>query len=135
MSGVWEYFAKLPENDQVGKSNICLKDIQRKEGQTISMKTHLKRAHSIDIESSKKAKDASSAEAGANVQTKLTSFTSRLLHHDSPKAKRIEYKLAKCICRDLQPISVVEDKGFQELIAETTDGKYVMPNRKKNFNK
>lgn len=35
---------------------------------------------------------------------------------------------------DLQPISIVEDIGFSELLAETTDKRYVIPSRKKFTN-
>ncbi|KAK3863764.1 hypothetical protein Pcinc_030486 [Petrolisthes cinctipes] len=48
---------------------------------------------------------------------------------ESPKAKAITSKLLKMITLDLQPVSIVEDPGFKELVREL-DHKYEIPSRR-----
>ncbi|KAK3870849.1 hypothetical protein Pcinc_023961 [Petrolisthes cinctipes] len=48
---------------------------------------------------------------------------------ESPKAKAITSKLLKIITLDLQPVSIVEDPGFKELVREL-DHKYEIPSRR-----
>jgi hypothetical protein len=48
---------------------------------------------------------------------------------DHPKQKLITDKITRMICRDIQPFSVLEDKGFRDVI-KTAEPRYVMPSRK-----
>ena len=50
------------------------------------------------------------------------------LEKTSPKAKKLEYRVAKSFLLDLQPLSVVEDEGFKELLAEA-EPRYSVPCR------
>ena len=47
----------------------------------------------------------------------------------SQKRDHLNTLVIKHICQDLQPISVVEQKGFQNLV-KRLDSKYLLPNRK-----
>lgn len=135
MSLVWQYFSKVPSTGKA-KCGICEVQLVRTDGQTSSLKRHLKRFHSIDLEELEKTqrkKSKSEEDSSSHSQPKLSSFLAsrQALDPSSPKAKRITYKIAKIIFLDLQPLSVVEDIGFSELIAETTDRRFSMPSRKK----
>ena len=48
---------------------------------------------------------------------------------DSSKRNQIDEALIKMIATDLQPISIVEDKGFQTFV-HTLDGRYEIPSRR-----
>ena len=48
---------------------------------------------------------------------------------DSPRCKKLDTSLVDMIATDIQPMSVVEDKGFQEFV-NALDPRYVLPSRR-----
>lgn len=49
---------------------------------------------------------------------------------DSPRAATLPRSLGEMIAKDLQPLSLVEDQGFQGFV-RALDPKYKLPGRKK----
>jgi hypothetical protein len=94
----------------------------------------IKHAQEYDIckkdmkESEEKRKCLSTSSA-----TQLTLFQTTSKHQqyskDSARRKKIDQLLVSMIATDLQPISIVEDKGFKNLIS-TPDSRYESPSRR-----
>lgn len=53
---------------------------------------------------------------------------------DHPKQVAITHKIAKMVCHDLQPLDIVTDKGFRDLV-HVAEPRYVFPSRKSLTNK
>lgn len=58
----------------------------------------------------------------------------RKFQHNDYRAKQIDELIAKMICIDFQPISLVDNKGFQELLNHL-EPRYTIPSRKTFANK
>ena len=126
MSGVWDYCQKLTKDE--ARCNQCQTTLKCKDASTTGLKRHLQRWHGIDCSQERKKKKESCS--NNQVQPTIQSFLGSKRNYDkqSPKAQRLNYKLAKMIFLDLQPLSVVEDSGFIELMREA-DPRYEIPSR------
>lgn len=117
-SGVWQYFTKLNGEDKA-ECAVCKKTFGYKGGSTSSMNKHLKNAHpTLDRQySSAKIDDVENSNSVSSDvlptpkkrQCNISSFVIRPL--DAMKKKKIDEKVLEMIINDLQPISIVEDKG------------------------
>ena len=128
-SKVWQYFSRKG-NEQV-KCGVCEELLSYKGSSTSSMKRHLERKHTITVDSSSNKKlKLDDEKLEAIQQPKINTYIASLQKFDknSPKAKKLEYKIAKTMFLDLQPLSIVEDTGFQELMSEA-EGRFVLPSR------
>jgi hypothetical protein len=100
-----------------------------KDGCTSSLTKHLKNVHNKHPPQARKKKCSVDDDDGL-VRPKTKRFIGKQAKLSTEKTDIITYKLAKTIFLDLQPLSVVEDQGFRELIQETSDGRYTIPSRK-----
>lgn len=58
-----------------------------------------------------------------------TGSSSKWVSDDHPKQQLITDKIARMICTDMQPYSIVEDSGFREVI-KAAEPRYILPSRK-----
>ena len=72
---------------------------------------------------------ASSSTGSRQVTLQQFSHLTQPFNNDHPKQQSMTKKLAKMICCDLQPLSVVENEGFRELL-RVAEPRYVIPSRK-----
>lgn len=91
---------------------------------------HLKQLREMEIGPAKRRCQAA-VDQKPLVQAKfpLESAGTKWTSECNPKQTLITQKIAQMICIDMQPYSIVEDKGFRELI-KAAEPRYVMPSRK-----
>lgn len=135
-SGVWRYFYfhKTIKDKTVCVHNGCHSMLAYKTGNTSNMTKHLKIKHDIAIESSKYEKEMSK-KRGIQVrqdesQESVLDFWSKhkKLDSKSPRARDISEKIMMMVAKDMQPLSIVEDRGFKDLV-QTLEPRFVMPCR------
>lgn len=107
-------------------------------GDTINLITHLKTNHPVEYREfdharsdEKKAKSSVASSTTESRQLTLQQFSQSVqpFSTDHPKQQPMTKKIAKMICCDLQPLSVVENTGFRELL-RVAEPRYVIPSRK-----
>ncbi|KAM9809120.1 zinc finger BED domain-containing protein 4-like [Syngnathus typhle] len=132
---VWGYYSLLNNNE--AKCEICHKTIKYC-GNTTNLTKHLSKIHS-EVHKELQLKRAAATENPAATPTPRPRYQSTLeaafqkgktYPDDSPRAGNITDLIAKMICLDLQPISIVEDRGFNALM-KYVDPSFKMPSRKK----
>ncbi|XP_061127704.1 zinc finger BED domain-containing protein 4-like [Syngnathus typhle] len=105
---------------------------------TTNLTKHLSKIHS-EVHKELQLKRAAATENPAATPTPRPRYQSTLeaafqkgktYPDDSPRAGNITDLIAKMICLDLQPISIVEDRGFNALM-KYVDPSFKMPSRKK----
>lgn len=155
-SHVWQYFHK--EDDGVHyKCTKCLKKL-KKCGNTTNLSEHLIRKHGIrntevandnpDDPGVPGLSSQSAVPSGSHMtpqslvrhpptQSYFVTTTSRQRDLTSKEKEELDLALVKMICLDFQPLSVVENKGFQEytrklqeMVLKTENIPYKLPNRK-----
>lgn len=85
--------------------------------------------HARSEEKKAKLSVASSSTESRQVTLQQFSQLTQPFSQDHPKQQSMTKKLAKMICCDLQPLSVVENEGFRELL-RVAEPRYVIPSRK-----
>lgn len=130
-SGVWQYYHKIGGNEDQVQCSQCELKLVYKQGSTSSMKRHMQRRHDITVEPNAKWSKKKTETQDQQAQPKLGAFLASKSHlnNDSPKARKLNLKIAKMIYLDFQPYSVVEDEGFRETMKEA-EPRYVIPTRK-----
>jgi hypothetical protein len=123
-SPVWEFFSRIDAEDKV-LCGLCQSKLGGAQGNTSTMRKHLKRIHDIDLESSKNSKKLDTH------QPKLSEFMKMhsKLDPSSPKAIKLTANLSKMLYIDMQPFSFVEDEGFKETMA-VAEPRFVIPTRR-----
>jgi ATPase subunit of ABC transporter with duplicated ATPase domains len=105
---------------------------------TTNLISHLKTNHLVEYREvdharsdEKKAKlsVASSSTESRQVTLQQFSHLTQQFSNDHPKQQSMTKKIAKMICCDLQPVSVVENSRFRELLP-VAEPRYVIPSRK-----
>lgn len=134
-SKVWLHFTKNNCEDNEGAScNKCQVIVKYKQGSTTNLHKHLKRHHSVELES-KSVHDAGSdgkkkkneGDTDKAPTTTLTSLWTKL-PNSSPRHKNISNAIAKYIALDMRPLNCVNDRGFEQLLA-TLEPRYSMESR------
>lgn len=123
-SYVWEYFIKSTSGSSVVKCKLCSKEY-KSSGNTSNLMDHLKRTHSTEIAENKDGGE----EKKQKIEQYFVSKKENFYDLNSAKCKRLNEKLAMFIALDCQPFSVVEDKGFRQLLNEL-DPRYNIPSAK-----
>ncbi|XP_017261968.1 E3 SUMO-protein ligase ZBED1-like [Kryptolebias marmoratus] len=124
-SDVWAHFAFLSKSgtQEVDKSKVVCKLCQRELkycSNTTNLRNHLTRYHADALQ---KAQPVDSK------QTQIDkSFISKL-PSSSARAQKITKSVAVFICKDLRPYSVVENKGFKNML-KILEPRYAIPTRK-----
>ena len=125
-------------------------DLAIVDGSTTSLNRHLLRYHDIDVKSESSSSSSTttgtatasnSSAATANQedkqqQPKLLEFVNkkRKLDKESNRYKECTASLVEMITYDLQPFSVVNDKGFRDY-SRCLEPRYVLPSTKTLRNK
>ena len=132
-SKVWEHFKLSGDPNEKGKAfcNICKKGFTCKSGNTSALAKHLRRTHYITIELNSGSSSTSMVDSGQISQLTLPSLIKRKTPFatSDKQAQKISLRIAMLICKDLQPIRIVEDAGFKELI-EYLEPRYAIVGRK-----
>ncbi|XP_051996488.1 E3 SUMO-protein ligase ZBED1-like [Xyrauchen texanus] len=108
-SHVWLYFSCTDSSDAM--CDVCGKTVKYS-GNTTNLAKHLRLNHKSEYD------DIMKQRSEEEVQD------------DSPRAAALTRSLGEMIVRDLQPMSVVEDEGFQAFV-KALDPRYKLPSRKK----
>ena len=110
-SPLWVYFTETPAKNEASCS-LCNESIKTS-GNTTNMSKHLKLKHAAEYDVALKGGDESSAKKPPlRKQSSLdSSFTLQ-------RTRSIDTALARMVALDLQPLSVVETKGFRDFVHE-----------------
>lgn len=130
-SEVWQHFKLHRTIKDKAFCNVCKIGITQVSSSTTNLSKHLLMKHSIKTETSSKPKKMPNDETNsAATSSTLTTLWNRKVPYprDHHKQTELTKMIAKFIYTDMQPISVVEDPGFKELMAYV-DPKYQMPSR------
>uniref|UniRef100_A0A8D8X7K5 Zinc finger BED domain-containing protein 1 n=1 Tax=Cacopsylla melanoneura TaxID=428564 RepID=A0A8D8X7K5_9HEMI len=122
-SHVWEYFRKEDDGIYV-KCKKCQKNLKRC-GNTTNLSEHLKRAHGIHNADNHNPDDPGVPGTSSQLQVTpqslvrkkdIQSFLVSCRQRDLTSKEREELDLAllKMVCQDFQPLSLVENEGFQQ---------------------
>lgn len=142
-SSVWKYYKKDDKKQKYAVCTICHKAISAEYGNTTNLKKHIQSKHKLAFvelckltasqTSSKRPRksDIAAAEApSTSKQPRLDPFLQDKKWFPSDKRQQdCNQKLARMICLDLQPISIVEDQGFRDFVSCLQPG-YNMPDRR-----
>lgn len=126
MSAVWRYFTAENNSSLTAKCNVCKANVSRGGQNKASFNTtnlirHLKR-HSEQY-----AEYCGATEAKVLKQPTLLATVSKL-SHGSEKYRGITERIAAFIALDDQPLSVVDNGGFRDLM-EYIEPRYDIPSR------
>ncbi|XP_073835857.1 E3 SUMO-protein ligase ZBED1-like [Musca autumnalis] len=114
-SAVWTYFLKARDG-KYAKCRIC-SNVYKTSGNTSNLIDHLKRAHPA-------------CRQNPIPDNTIDTYFKKSSQYDSTseRKKAIDTALISMICSDIQPFSIVEDKGFQDFV-KCLDPRYVLPSR------
>ena len=115
----WKFFEQA-QGATFALCKLCRKKISTTGGGTSNMNNHLKGQHAEEFQRAKN--DANAANRQDRQGGDGGSGGEGAINAD-------HYQIVKFIAKDMQPFSVVEDEGFQELIKYVTPS-FVMPSRK-----
>ena len=135
-SSVWTYF---DDSDGTDATCVLCKDIVKTSGNTSNAMKHLKSKHQEEYqlvhaqqEESKRLRleqRQSSAEQSKQVSLETTLERSRVYPRESTRCKKLDESLVRMLAVDLQPASIVEDRGFLTIL-HSLDPKYQPPSRR-----
>ena len=133
-SAVWDHFGFSVECDDQGKKTVdkqrtvckhCFSSFVYSSGSTSNMAGHLRRSHPTINVSGTARKDLGSSKT---IQTSIASAFQQKYPVDSDRHKLITQGIGMFIAKDMQPYSVVTDKGFR-YIMKTVEPRYSIPSR------
>ncbi|XP_076828944.1 zinc finger BED domain-containing protein 4-like [Brachyhypopomus gauderio] len=133
MSAVWSYFRLEGEKSNTAECNVCHASVSRGGSRSDKFNTtnlikHLQKHHGKEYIEFIEASNAKKKNV-SHQQTLLENIQKReKLPPESNKAKLITEKIVEFVVLDDQPLSVVENVGFQRLM-EHLEPRYVLPNR------
>ena len=139
-SSVWNFFHKEDTLDgpfTVCTIAACRTKIKQTGGNTSNMLKHLKTKHMKEYEecakeikeNEEKRRKTTTNQQPSEPTIQQTLSRSQLYSKDSIRRKNIDESLIYMIATDLQPIAIVEDKGFKNLLS-TLDSRYQPPSRR-----
>lgn len=120
-SAIWKYFVKTTSS--TAQCTTCGATLQTPTGTTTTLANHLKQ-HPAAVKEYRKI----AAGAPGKDQSTLSDFVRRAEPLSEKKTQALHNKVAAMVALDLQPYSVVEDRGFKELMAEAVPN-YRLPSR------
>lgn len=123
-SWVWNHFSLIKEDKTVAVCDICSDELKYASGSTSVLGKHLTRKHSLssatgptssnmDDESDIDIQEITTPARQATIERFLPQ---KPLDANSKKHREITELLANLVVKDLQPFSIVEDKGMRDLI-------------------
>ena len=140
-SAVWSHFGFVKQNDELDKTKVACRicfSIFKYSGNTTNLTDHLKRKHPTFAQTGERSQVKSEPSSGSslprNIQTsksseqKLQNYFAPPYTASSQRAKSITAAVAQFIVKDLRPFNIVENLGFQNMIA-VLDPRYNIPSR------
>lgn len=132
-SKVWQHYGFYKKDGKLDKSNAICKLCNaaiKYSGSTTNLITHVKRQHSLTIETdacsvSKVPRPGGSTPGEPNIST----LFGGQLASNSTRAKAITDAISYFICKGLQPYSVTENEGFQYML-RVLEPRFKIPCRK-----
>lgn len=131
-SPVWNYLDKVNSDKVVCK--LC-KESLKYGASTSNLTKHIRCKHPIEYEKMQNENSFQPSTASNKRQlpaqpTIQDTFNKKQKYNaDSARKKELDQKVMYMIVQDLQPFSVVEDKGFQALV-KCLDSRYELPSRR-----
>lgn len=113
-SPVWQYFKLSKEIKGKAFCGLCSDVLNYESGNTSSLKKHIERRHNISIKASLTATNINSNQSQLSIQDSFQ--LCKPLKINDERSQGIIRRIALMICKDLQPISILEDEGFKELV-------------------
>ncbi|CAB4011938.1 zinc finger BED domain-containing 1-like [Paramuricea clavata] len=137
-SAVWDCFRKLTDaanTTGASKCSICSENVKHGSN-TSNLFKHLKLKHQEqykEAEKKRKLDEENNAKKQSSKTKKQTTIIDTMLHgkysSTCTRRRKIDDAVLKMITSDLQPLSVVEDAGFQSLL-HLLDPRYKLPSRR-----
>ena len=128
-SGVWKYFKKDVKKQKFAECTLCRKAISAEYGNSSNLRKHIQSKHKSAFSELSKlspcvSKRKQALQDGDTAQQPSTSkyrkidsyMKERKWSSTDKRQKDYTEKLARMVCLDLQPISIVEDKGFKDFV-------------------
>lgn len=141
-SVVWEFFKIDNDNESFAKCNNCNKSVSRGGNDRNSyglnnLRKHLKTTHPAlhnDLCNKEKVKETEKQSTAVKpkqqgTQSTLESSFIKIWDINCSQSQEIIYAIAEFICTDMQPVSVVEDVGFNRLL-KRLQSKFKCPSRR-----
>ncbi|XP_061704198.1 zinc finger BED domain-containing protein 4-like [Cydia pomonella] len=140
-SNVWTFFNEMEDDKSKVKCTLCNSVLSRggtgRTGSTSALSNHLKLKHKEESEKVDKPIHSiinvgelhQPSSSRACVQQSIESSISKKWDLQDPRSQEIHNAIGEMIAVDNQPISIVEDVGFNRLII-VLKPKYPMPGRK-----
>ncbi|XP_030258004.1 zinc finger BED domain-containing protein 4-like [Sparus aurata] len=144
MSSVWSFFRVSEEDPRYAgcndsESRVMQGGVRVKSFNTTNLITHLKNKHpeaykeyeKLANANKQRKKAAANAAAAAPVGSPIEQALEKTkkFHKDHPKQKALTMAITKMIAVDDQPFSVVEERGFSEVL-EVAEPRYDKPSRR-----
>ena len=130
---IWDYFRKDDKKQKYAVCTWCKKAISAEYGNTSNLRKHIQSKHKLEFAelcklTASRPSKRSQTETTQSGETddgpssskhrKIDSFfVERKWPPTDKRQKECTQKLAQMICLDLQPISIVEDKGFKDFVS------------------
>ncbi|XP_003388406.1 PREDICTED: zinc finger BED domain-containing protein 1-like [Amphimedon queenslandica] len=133
-SSVWNHFEKADDPEYaVCLVQGCKTKIKQSCGNTSNLLKHLKTKHGKEHQEcmdEMKASTEKRRKTTVDLQPTLAQTLSSTTPYpkDSARKQKLDKAVMSMIITDLQPMSIVSDPGFQNLV-ETLDKRYVLPSR------
>jgi zinc finger BED domain-containing protein 4 len=144
---VWEFFTVCEEEPHLAVCSLCHKKISRgapskpQAYSTSSMTSHLRSKHPKEYLDGEKRKNECSnrhqfSPSTSTLPAKLKQKTLEMCFSetqpwpiDHPSAVRVHFAIGSMIAKDIQPLQMVENQGFRELL-QILEPHYQVPSRR-----
>lgn len=147
-SDIWLHFKISTSDKSKAICNYCKKEISRggktsRDFNTSNLRNHFSYNHQREVEGFAKVTSVSEQVPSSSATHPSESPQKRLKQYDlkhfaekhstwkrsDPRCTEADKSLVKMICLDMQPASIVDDKGFQQFV-KTLQPRYCLPERK-----
>ena len=137
-SFVWNYFDKQEAESGFATCYMCRKKYKTS-GNTTNMRDHLKRVHGIINTNAVSSDEVDETENTSNSPTtKRTRYReptikdflsyNNIYRNNDPHKNELNQYLVDMVALDMQPFSIVSDKGFQNFVNKL-DNRYKLPSQ------
>ena len=136
-SEIWNFMEEGVGGD-TAMCLVCKCQFKYSKGSTSNLLKHVRTKHQLQFEGNflepSTSREPVTVETAARAMTQPTlAFAvdrNKLYPRDSARKRELDQLVLRMVTRDLQPISVVENEGFRDLM-KSMNPRYKLPNRKK----
>lgn len=133
---VWKYFGiRVDDNGQVKDINsptckLCLCDVPAAHGNTTNLLSHMKNNHTAQYLEVKPCGKSNSSSSSDKSQSTINDciLKTKLISTSSSEHRRITDGIARCLAKDMIPISTVDKCGFREMV-KRLNPRYQLPHK------